>query len=96
MATTKKSAAPKHIGLVQNDGWLEPFEDAIRGRHEHAVWKINQLTQNGKVSFSGIKRAGIEKAERIARTASPASLPVINEHKAALVKAQQKALKNKK
>lgn len=38
----------------------------------------------------------IDKAERIARTASPASLPVIDEHKAALVKAQQKALKNKK
>ena len=50
---TKKVAAPKiveqqtpeHIGLVRNDSWLEPFEGAIRGRHDHAVWKINQLTQ---------------------------------------------------
>ena len=41
-----------HIGLVRNDGWLEPFEDAIRGRHDHAVWKINQLTQNGKKKLS--------------------------------------------
>ena len=41
-----------HIGLVCNDGWLEPFEDAIRGRHDHAVWKINQLTQNGKKKLS--------------------------------------------
>ena len=37
-----------HIGLVQNDSWLEPFEDAIRGRHDHALWKLNQLTKNGK------------------------------------------------
>ena len=34
--TPKKSAAkkaaapvPEHIGLVRNDSWLEPFEDAI-------------------------------------------------------------------
>ena len=43
---------PDHIGLVRNDSWLEPFEDAIRGRHDHAVWKINQLTQNGKKKLS--------------------------------------------
>ena len=41
-----------HIGLVQNDSWLEPFEDAIRGRHEHALWKIGKLTNNGKKSLS--------------------------------------------
>ena len=41
-----------HIGLVKNDSWLEPFEDAIRGRHEHAVWKLNQLTNNGKQKLS--------------------------------------------
>ena len=52
--TAKKTATPTpeapnpHIGLVQNDSWLEPFEDAIRGRHDHALWKLNQLTQNGK------------------------------------------------
>ena len=31
---------------------LEPYEDAIRGRHDHAVWKISQLTQNGKRTLS--------------------------------------------
>ena len=44
-SATKKAAAPKvpeHIGLVRNDSWLEPFEDAIRGRHDHALWKIGQ------------------------------------------------------
>jgi 1,4-alpha-glucan branching enzyme len=48
MATKKV----QHIGLVKNDSWLEPFEDAIRGRHEHAVWKLNQLTNNGKQKLS--------------------------------------------
>ena len=49
---TKGTSKKVHIGLVQNDSWLEPFEDAIRGRHEHAVWKINQLTRNGKKTLS--------------------------------------------
>ena len=44
--------APQHIGLVRNDSWLEPFEGAIRGRHDHALWKIGQLTQNGKKKLS--------------------------------------------
>ena len=67
MATTKKTTAkpkkaaakkvaepqvPQHIGLVRNDPWLEPFEQAISGRHDHAVWKINQLTRNGKKKLS--------------------------------------------
>lgn len=51
-AATKKAAAPKHIGIVKNDPWLEPYEDAIRGRHDHAVWMIDQLTQNGKKTLS--------------------------------------------
>ncbi|MBR2179878.1 MAG: alpha amylase C-terminal domain-containing protein [Selenomonadaceae bacterium] len=42
----------KNIGLVANDSWLEPYERAIRGRHDHAVWKISQLTHNGKRSLS--------------------------------------------
>ncbi len=49
--TTKKVAVKKaaiepenpHIGLVRNDGWLEPFEGAIRGRHDHAVWKLSLI-----------------------------------------------------
>ena len=44
----KKVQEPPHIGLVMNDSWLEPFEQAIRGRHDHALWKIGQLTRNGK------------------------------------------------
>ena len=52
MAKKKMEEAPQHIGLVRNDSWLEPFEDAIRGRHDHAVWKLNQLTRNGKTSLT--------------------------------------------
>src|SRR5574344_1703961 len=45
-------AVPQHIGLVNNDGWLEPFEGAIRGRHDHALWKLDQLTHQGKHTLS--------------------------------------------
>ena len=45
-------AQENHIGLVAHDSWLEPYEDAIRGRHDHAEWMINHLTQNGKRSLS--------------------------------------------
>jgi len=48
----KKNTQIKHIGIVQRDGWLEPYEEAIRGRHDHALWKISDLTQNGKQSLS--------------------------------------------
>ena len=51
---TVKKVEPQnqHIGLVRDDSWLEPFEDAIRGRHDHALWKIGQLTRNGKIKLS--------------------------------------------
>ncbi len=68
IAEKQAKEAPKHIGLVQNDGWLEPFEDAIRGRHEHALWKLNQLTQNGKKKLtdfaSGHFYFGLHKLSR--------------------------------
>lgn len=41
-----------HIGIVAHDPYLEPFEDAIRGRHDHAAWKIGQLTQGGKQTLA--------------------------------------------
>ena len=48
----KKTKKVKHIGLVANDPYLEPFEPAICGRHDHALWKIGQLTNNGKSTLS--------------------------------------------
>ena len=48
----KKATAVKHIGLVKADSWLEPYEPAIVGRHQHAIDKIAELTQGGKQSLS--------------------------------------------
>ena len=42
----------KQIGLVARDKYLEPFEEAIQGRHDHALWRINELTRNGELSLS--------------------------------------------
>ena len=52
--SSEKKSAPKvkHIGLVKNDPWLEPFEGAIVGRHQHALDKLSELTRNGKQSLS--------------------------------------------
>ena len=71
MATKTKSTkavkkpAVKHIGLVKNDAYLQPYEDAIRGRHEHALWKLNVLTNNGKTKLTdfanGHKYYGLQK-----------------------------------
>ena len=51
-AATKKVTAVKHIGIVKNDPWLEPFEGAICGRHDHALYKLNELTNGGKQTLS--------------------------------------------
>ena len=67
-AKTKKTVQPKHIGLVKNDPYLEPYEGAIRGRHEHALWKLGQLTQNGKKTLNdfanGYDYFGLHKTAR--------------------------------
>ena len=45
--------APQHIGLVRNDSWLEPFEGAIRGRHDHArTARRNSQTSLPVISIS--------------------------------------------
>ena len=69
--TAKKlsvKATPKHIGIVASDPYLEPYEDAIRGRHEHALWKIGHLTRNGRQTLSdfadGYKYFGLHKVPR--------------------------------
>ena len=53
---SKKTAVPTtnvtRMGLVKNDAYLEPYEDAIRGRHEHYLWKMNQLTGNGRKTLN--------------------------------------------
>ncbi|MCF0201994.1 MAG: 1,4-alpha-glucan-branching enzyme, partial [Bacteroidaceae bacterium] len=64
MATKKQ----KHIKLVANDQYLEPYEDAIKGRHDHALWMENKLTGNGRRSLSdfanGHQYFGLHKLEK--------------------------------
>lgn len=66
--TNTVKVAHKHIGLVQKDLYLEPFEDAIRGRHDHAEWKKNQLTAGGKKALGsfacGHDYYGLHKLKR--------------------------------
>ena len=71
MATKTKAVKPaaiKHIGLVKNDPYLEPFEEAIKGRHNNALNKISQLTNNGKTTLSdfanGYEYFGLHKTTR--------------------------------
>ena len=62
-----KSQVLQHIGLVENDGYLEPYEDVIRGQHEYVVSKLNQLTENGKKTLSdfanGYEYYGLHKTD---------------------------------
>ncbi len=40
------------LNLIKNDSWLKPYEEAIDGRHEQAIRKEGDLTQNGKISLN--------------------------------------------
>ena len=66
--TKNSESKVKHIGLVKNDAYLEPYEEAIKGRHDHALWKLNSLTNNGKTKLTdfanGHKYYGLHKAKR--------------------------------
>lgn len=38
------------LNIIKNDPWLEPYADAINGRHQHAVAKEKELTGKKKLS----------------------------------------------
>ncbi|WP_321331436.1 alpha amylase C-terminal domain-containing protein [uncultured Bacteroides sp.] len=42
----------KTLNLIKNDPWLEPFKDAIVGRHQHAMEKKSELTNEGRQTLS--------------------------------------------
>ena len=50
--TSENSQTSSQVGLVRNDAYLEPYESVIRGRHDYALWKIDQLTNHGKMTLS--------------------------------------------
>ena len=47
----EEKIAPK-LKLIENDPWLEPFSEAIEGRHEFVLKKEKELTNNGKSTLS--------------------------------------------
>ena len=84
-AKQAKSQRVKHLGIVNRDGYLAPFEDAIRGRHEHAQWKYSQYTDNGKSTLSdfanGHEYYGLHKLEKgwVFREWAPNSPDILSE-----------------
>ena len=46
-----KAVKVPRLKIVKNDPWLEPFNDAIQGRHNHVLNKIQELT-GGKQTLS--------------------------------------------
>ncbi len=44
----KTSRQPKHLRIVADDPWLEPFEPAIQGRHDSVLRKKKELVRGKK------------------------------------------------
>ena len=42
------------LKIIKNDPWLEPYSDAIKGRHQHVIDKEKELI--GKSDLTGIRR----------------------------------------
>lgn len=40
------------LEIIKNDPWLEPYASAIEGRHNYALKREKELTQNGKITLS--------------------------------------------
>ena len=63
--TTRKKDT--RLKIVKDDPWLEPFNDAIQGRHDHVVHKLEELT-GGKTTLSDFAEGhhyfGLHKATR--------------------------------
>ena len=67
-AVSQKKASRKMplLKIVKNDEWLVPFQEAIVGRHQYALSKIEELTQNQQTlsefamghHFFGLHRSG--------------------------------------
>ena len=55
------------LNLIKNDLWLEPYADAIQGRHEHAVDKEAVLPNHGRQTLSdfasGYLYSGLQRTD---------------------------------
>ncbi len=45
------------LNLIKNDPWLDPYADAIEGRHGDVVRKLQELTGNGKSTLDEFANA---------------------------------------
>ena len=56
------------LNLIKNDPWLEPFAEAINGRHEHFLYKEKQLTKNHRKTLADFAEGhlyfGLHKTEK--------------------------------
>ena len=52
--------------IIENDPWLSPYQAAIEGRHDHALWRESELT-GGKMSLadfaSGYLYYGLQRTD---------------------------------
>ncbi len=51
MKNEKKCIRKSKLKILKNDEWLQPFSDAIEGRHNHVLHKLGELT-GGKKTLS--------------------------------------------
>ncbi len=67
-ADQKKDEQSQPLKLIKNDEWLAHYSDAIEGRHQHALDKINELTFGGKQKLadfaSGYLYYGLHQEEK--------------------------------
>ncbi len=47
----------KPLTIIKNDPWLEPYSDAITGRHNDAINKERELTDGGKTTLDNFANA---------------------------------------
>lgn len=62
------------LNIIKNDPWLEPFADAITGRHQYALNKEAELTNKGKQTLSdfasGYLYFGLHRTPKDGRSAN--------------------------
>ncbi len=52
MKRTKTTEKKPVLKLLKNDSWLLEYESAIEGRHQHALDKLSELTNKGKITLA--------------------------------------------
>lgn len=48
----QETKQPQYLPLVAEDVWLQPYNEAINGRHQYALRRLNELTKDNSMSLS--------------------------------------------